>query len=84
MSSYKRLYRSRNERMVAGVAGGIADYFNIDPTIIRLLFVIATLFGGPGLIAYIVLAIVVPEEPGLVPPPPVSEPVVEPPQDNVL
>lgn len=60
---YKRLYRSRDERMISGVCGGIAKYFNVDPTLIRLLFVIFAFAGGPGLIAYIVLAIIVPEEP---------------------
>jgi phage shock protein C len=60
---YKRLYRSRDERMISGVCGGIAKYFNVDPTLIRLLFVIFAFAGGPGLLAYIVLAIIVPEEP---------------------
>ncbi len=62
-SEPKRLYRSRDERMISGVCGGIAKYFNVDPTVIRLLFVIFAFAGGPGLLAYIVLAIVVPEEP---------------------
>lgn len=62
-TDYKKLYRSRDERMVAGVAGGIAEYFNVDPTIIRLLFVITAMAGGPGLLAYIILAIIIPEEP---------------------
>jgi phage shock protein C len=60
---YKRLYRARDERMISGVAGGIAKYFSVDPTIIRLLFVVTALAGGPGLLAYIVLAIIIPEEP---------------------
>ena len=59
----KRLYRSRKDRMIAGVCGGLGDYFNIDPTLVRLLVVILALAGGPGLLAYIILAIVVPEEP---------------------
>ena len=55
----RRLYRSRDERMVAGVAGGIAEYFNIDPTLVRLAFVALTLVGGGiGL-----LAIIMPLEP---------------------
>lgn len=61
-SEYRRLYRSRKERMLFGVCGGLGEYFKIDPTLVRLAFVIATLLGGPGLIAYIVLLIVVPEE----------------------
>ena len=59
----KRLYRSRKERMVAGVCGGLAEYFDVDPTIIRLVAVLLALAGGPGLVVYIVMAIVVPEEP---------------------
>ena len=68
---YKRLYRARDERMIAGVCGGIAKYFNVDPTLIRLLFVILAFAGTSGLLAYIVLAIIVPEEPvGYSPEPP--------------
>jgi phage shock protein C len=59
----KRLYRSREECMVAGVCGGLAEYFNMDPTLVRVLFVILSLAGGPGIVAYIILAIIVPEEP---------------------
>ena len=59
----KRLYRSRKERMVAGVCGGLAEYFDIDPTIIRLIAVLLAFAGGPGVVIYIVMAIVVPEEP---------------------
>ena len=67
---YKRLYRSRSERMIAGVCGGIGQYLNVDPTLIRLLFVLAAFAGGPGFLAYLILAIVVPEEPPEVQPPP--------------
>lgn len=63
MSEYKRLYRSVDDRMITGVCGGIAKYFNVDPTLIRLLFVIFAFAGGPGILAYIVLAIIMPEEP---------------------
>lgn len=60
----KRLYRSRSDRMVAGVAGGLADYLNIDPTIVRLVWVLLLLPGGvPGLLPYIICWVVVPEEP---------------------
>ncbi|MFN2146587.1 MAG: PspC domain-containing protein [Anaerolineales bacterium] len=59
----RRLYRSRSDRMVAGVAGGLAEYLNIDSTIVRLLFVFFALAGGPGLLVYIVMLLVVPEEP---------------------
>lgn len=60
----KRLYRSRKDRKIAGVCGGIAEYFNIDPTIVRVVAVLLLLPGGlPGFIPYIVLWIIVPENP---------------------
>jgi phage shock protein PspC (stress-responsive transcriptional regulator) len=59
----KRLYRSRNNRILAGVAGGIGEYFNIDPVIVRLIFVILTFGQGSGILAYIIGWIVIPEEP---------------------
>jgi len=59
-----RLYRSRDDRVFAGVAGGIADYLAIDPSLVRVVWVILALFsGGAFLIVYIVMAFVVPEEP---------------------
>ncbi len=58
----KKLYRSRSNRVFGGVAGGLGDYFNLDPLVIRLLFVLLTVFGGGGLILYIALWIFVPEE----------------------
>lgn len=80
-SEYRRLYRSRKERMLMGVCGGLGEYFKIDPTLVRLAFVVATLMGGPGLVAYVVLMIVVPEESEQVIEAPVVEvnPVDEPP-----
>ncbi len=59
----KKLYRSREERMIAGVAGGVGDYTGIDPTVVRLLFVLAVVFGGSGLLIYLAMLILVPEEP---------------------
>ena len=60
----KRLYRSRDERMIWGVCGGIGKYFNVDPTVIRLAWVITLIFGvGLSAIAYIICAIVIPLEP---------------------
>ena len=59
----KRLYRSRQERMIGGVCGGLGEYFGIDPTLVRLLFVFGTLIGAQGILAYLVLLIVVPESP---------------------
>ena len=59
----KRLYRSTTDRMIAGVCGGIAEYFNIDPAIVRIVAVILLLPGGlPGFLPYVILWIVVPED----------------------
>ena len=68
----KRLYRSRDERMLGGVCGGLAEYLHTDPTLIRVLFVLFALAGGPGIIAYLIMWIIVPLEPStteLEPPP---------------
>ena len=59
----KRLYRSTTQKMLGGVCGGIAEYFDIDPTLVRLALVAITLFGGSGIIAYIVAYLVIPEAP---------------------
>jgi phage shock protein C len=59
----KRLYRSKNNRFIAGVCGGIAEYSNIDPTIIRLLWLFLSLIWGTGFFAYIIAWIIIPEEP---------------------
>jgi len=56
-----RLYRSTTNRMLAGICGGIGEYFNIDPTLVRILFAISVFFGGFGLIAYVVGWIIIPE-----------------------
>jgi phage shock protein C len=58
----KRLYRSSKDRVLWGICGGLGKYFNIDPVIVRVIFVISIFFGGLGIIAYIVMAIVVPNE----------------------
>ena len=58
----KRLYKSRRDQKLCGVCAGIAEYFSIDPTIIRLIWALFTLAGGAGVLAYIVCAIVIPEE----------------------
>lgn len=58
----KRIYKSQKEKMICGVCGGVAEYFNIDPTLIRLLFVIFGLTGS-GILAYIVAAVIIPMEP---------------------
>ena len=62
----KRLYKSDKDKKVCGVCGGIANYFDVDPTAIRLAWVIFTLAGGSGLIAYIIAAIIMPEDPGYI------------------
>ena len=60
----KKLYRSRSNRMVFGVCGGLGNFFGIDPSLMRLLFVIGTLFGfGTFIFIYIAIFIIVPEEP---------------------
>ena len=59
----KKLYRSKTEKKLAGVCGGLAKYFNIDPTLIRLGLVAFCLLGGSGILAYIICAFVIPEEP---------------------
>lgn len=61
METSKRLTRSITDKKVAGVCGGLAEYFNVDSTLVRLIFVLATLMGGPGLLLYIVLWVVMPE-----------------------
>ena len=59
----RKLFRSRNNRIIAGVCSGLGEYFSIDPTLVRLLFVFTAILGGPGLIAYLIFWIVVPLEP---------------------
>jgi phage shock protein C len=61
--SYKRLYRSVHNRKIGGVAGGLADYFAIDPTLVRLLWIIAFFVFGTGFLAYIIAWIIIPEAP---------------------
>ena len=59
----KRLYKSRDNRMLAGVCGGIAEYFDIDPTLVRLGWALFCALGGSGIIAYIIAAVIIPESP---------------------
>ena len=58
----KKLYRSKKDQKIAGVCAGLAEYINIDPTVIRLIWVLVAL-SGAGLVAYIVCALVIPEKP---------------------
>ena len=57
----KKLTKSSTNRMICGVCAGIAEYLGMDPTVIRLLWVLLTVFGGSGIIAYIIAAIIIPE-----------------------
>jgi phage shock protein C len=59
----KRLYRSRNDRLLAGVCGGIAEYFGWDPTAVRLVFIASCLLPGPQLVAYLAGWILIPQAP---------------------
>ena len=59
----KRLYKSDNAQMIDGVCGGIAEYFYIDPTLVRLGWVLFSALGGSGVLAYIIAAIVIPRRP---------------------
>jgi len=58
----KNLYRSENDRMIAGVCGGIAEYFGYDAALVRLIFVLVILLGGSGIIAYLILWLILPTE----------------------
>lgn len=57
----KKLYKSNTNRMLAGVCGGIAEYFNLDPTVVRLAWVAFCALGGSGILAYILAAIIIPD-----------------------
>ena len=59
----KKLYRSTSDRKICGVCGGIAAYFNLDPTLVRVLWAALSLFAGGGIILYLVAALLMPEEP---------------------
>ncbi len=59
----KRLYKSNTNRVLCGVCGGLGEYFNVDPTIIRLLIVLLVFGAGTGVLAYIIAAIIMPERP---------------------
>jgi phage shock protein C len=63
MDAPRKLYRSRTDRKVAGVCGGLAQYFKLDATLIRVLFVLLTVLGGSGLVIYLAIWILVPDEP---------------------
>ena len=59
----KKLYRSKSNRMLLGVCSGVAEYFNVDPTVVRVIWAVASIFAFAGVIAYAVCAFVIPEKP---------------------
>ena len=59
----KKIYRSRDEKMIAGVCGGIAEYLSVDPTVVRILFVFLLFLGGNGLFLYLILMFLIPQKP---------------------
>ena len=63
MSEQKRLYRSRDDQMIAGVCAGLAEYLDVDPVLVRLAMVLFTLAGGSGIIIYLIAWIIMPERP---------------------
>lgn len=60
-NNYNRLYKSKTNKFLCGVCGGIGEYFNIDPTLVRLAWVVFSMCGGSGMLAYIIAAIIIPE-----------------------
>lgn len=62
MSESKRLFRSATNKKLCGVCGGLGEYFNMDPTIVRIIWIIITFAGGAGLLAYLLCALIIPEE----------------------
>lgn len=63
MEKIKKLYRSKTNRIIAGVCGGLGEYFNIDPTIVRLIWILFSLAAGAGVLVYIIAWLIVPEQP---------------------
>jgi phage shock protein C len=63
MEPARKLYRSRTDRKLGGVCGGLAEYFNLDPTLLRVLFIVLAVLGGSGLIIYLAMWILVPNQP---------------------
>jgi phage shock protein C len=61
MEEPRKLYRSQTQRMIAGVCGGLAEYFNVDATLMRVVFLLLAVFGGSGIVIYIVMWIIVPD-----------------------
>ena len=59
----KKLYRSNTDKKLCGVCGGFAEYFGMDPTVVRLIWALITIAGGAGILAYIICALIIPEKP---------------------
>ncbi len=81
VAARRRLMRSRYNKKVAGVCAGFAEYFDLDVTLVRVVWLLVALFGGGGVLAYLIGWIVMPEEPeyaAIVPP--AAQPVTQPPQ----
>ena len=62
-TEHRKLYRTRKDRMISGVCGGLGDFFGIDSTLIRVIFALLAIFGGSGIVIYLVMWLIVPEEP---------------------
>ncbi len=63
METTRRLYRSKDNRKLAGVCGGLGEYLGADPTVVRVLFIVLAVFGGAGPIIYLAMWLIVPQEP---------------------
>lgn len=63
MNMERKLYRSRTNRMLGGVCGGLGEYLSLDPTVVRLLWVLFTFVGASGLLAYLICLLIIPENP---------------------
>jgi phage shock protein PspC (stress-responsive transcriptional regulator) len=63
MDTQKRLYRSKTERMIGGVCGGLAEFLKLDATLVRLFFLLLLLIPGPGLVIYLIMWVITPLEP---------------------
>ena len=59
----KKLYRARGDRMIAGVCGGLGQYFGIDSNLVRVLFILLTITGGAGILLYLIMVVIIPESP---------------------
>ncbi|MDO5344539.1 MAG: PspC domain-containing protein [Lachnospiraceae bacterium] len=62
----KRLYRSKDDVMLAGVCGGLAEFFGIDPTIVRLIWAVLALSAGTGILLYLIAAVIIPKDDGII------------------